>query len=273
MGRTVRANAEVTPSSASCRRDSASQRTMDAWLPLRIGPWPSLAVVARPSRARNSGHRPAQGQGVTLEQAQAEMAAIAGRLATEYPTNQGVGATVMRQADTFIGPDAVGMLYTMLAAVFGVLLIACANVANLLLARTVARSKEVAIRTALGANRMRTITQLLAEALVLAAAGAAVGLIVARWRWTSSTRGWPRWICRCGSSPGSSRRSWPSSSASRCSRHPTAGIIPALRLEGERRRNHERRIAGLIEPAHGAHQPGAGHGQLAVHAACWWRPA
>jgi predicted permease len=118
---------------------------------------------------------------VTVDAAQAEMSTIADRLATAYPaSNAGIGVTVMRQVDTFIGPQAVAMLYTMLAAVFGVLLIACANVANLLLARTVARSKEVAIRTALGASRRRTIAQLLAETLVLAAAGAAVGLVVAR---------------------------------------------------------------------------------------------
>ena len=181
VGRTVRANAEITTIVGVMPEKFDFPGAMDAWLPLRIDP---LAYSRSGGPALEGTQLQAIGRlkdGVTLEQAQAEMAAIAGRLATEYPdSNQGVGATVMRQTDTFIGPDAVGMLYTMLAAVFGVLLIACANVANLLLARTVARSKEVAIRTALGANRMRTITQLLAEALVLAAAGAAVGLIVAR---------------------------------------------------------------------------------------------
>ena len=181
VGRTVRANAEITTIVGVMPEKFDFPGAMDAWLPLRIDP---LAYSRSGGPAFESTQLQAIGRlkdGVTLEQAQAEMAAIAGRLATEYPdSNQGVGATVMRQADTFIGPDAVGMLYTMLAAVFGVLLIACANVANLLLARTVARSKEVAIRTALGANRIRTITQLLAEALVLAAAGAAVGLIVAK---------------------------------------------------------------------------------------------
>jgi predicted permease len=154
---------------------------MDAWLPLRIDPLafsrsggPALEGTQLQAIARLD-------DGVTVDAAQAEMSTIADRLATEYPaSNAGIGVTVMRQVDTFIGPQAVAMLYTMLAAVFGVLLIACANVANLLLARTVARSKEVAIRTALGASRRRTIAQLLAETLVLAAAGAAVGLVVAR---------------------------------------------------------------------------------------------
>ncbi|MDH4064439.1 MAG: ABC transporter permease [Acidobacteriota bacterium] len=181
VGRTVRANAEVTTIVGVMPELFGFPQQMDAWLPLRIDP---LAYTRSGGPALEGTQMQAIGRlkdGVSLEQAQAEMSAIAGRLAAEYPeSNQGIGVTLIKQVETFVGPQAVAMLYTMLGAVFGVLLIACANVANLLLARTVARSKEVAIRTALGANRLRTITQLLAETLVLAVAGAAVGLLIAK---------------------------------------------------------------------------------------------
>jgi predicted permease len=181
VGRTVRANAEVTTIVGVMPEKFGFPQLMDAWLPLRIDP---LAYSRSGGPALEGTQVQAIGRlrdGVTLEQAQAEMSAIAGRLAAEFPaSNQGIGVTLMRQVDTFIGPEAVATLYTMLGAVFGVLLIACANVANLLLARTAVRSKEVAIRTALGASRSRTITQVLAETLVLAVAGAAVGLVVAK---------------------------------------------------------------------------------------------
>jgi predicted permease len=181
IGRTVRANAQVTTIVGVMPEKFGFPGQMDAWLPLGIDP---LAFPRSGGPALEGTQVQAIGRlkdGVSLEQAQAEMSAIAGRLATEYPeSNQGIGVTAMRQADTFIGPPAVAMLYTMLGAVFGVLLIACANVANLLLARSVDRSKEVAIRTAIGASRGRTIAQLLAETLALAAAGAGAGLVIAK---------------------------------------------------------------------------------------------
>ena len=151
-------------------------------------------------RARSSRPWPGSSPASRWKQAQAEMTTIAGRLAAAYPaSNQGIGVSVMPLIDTFIGPQAAAMLYTMLGAVFGVLLIACANVANLLLARTAARSKEVAVRTALGASRARTVTQLLGETL---GAGARRR---GRSAWssprsasTSSTPGWPPRTRRCG---------------------------------------------------------------------------
>ncbi len=115
--------------------------------------------------------------GVTMDAANAEFAALAARLATEYPdTNRTMTATAMPFVSRFLGPEVLSLLLTMLGAVFGVLLIACANVANLLIARTAVRAKEIAIRTALGASRGRVIRQLLAESAVLAAAGTIGGL-------------------------------------------------------------------------------------------------
>lgn len=181
VGRTVRANAEMTTIVGVMPENFGFPQQMDAWLPLRIDP---LAFTRGGGPALEGAQLQVIARlkdGVALEAAQAEMTTIAGRLASAYPaSNEGIGVTVMSQADLFIGPQAAAMLYTMLGAVFGVLLIACANVANLLLARTVIRSKEVAVRTALGASRFRVISQLLAETLVLAVAGAAVGLVVAR---------------------------------------------------------------------------------------------
>jgi putative ABC transport system permease protein len=181
VGRTVRANAEVTTIVGVMPEQFGFPQQMDAWLPLRIdrlafkrGGGPAVEGTQLQAVARLK-------PGVTVEAAQAEMAAIASGLAATYPaSNQGIGVTVLPLLDTFIGPQAAAMLYTMLGAVFGVLLIACANVANLLLARSAARSKEVAIRTALGASRARTVVQLLVETFLLALVGAAAGLVVAQ---------------------------------------------------------------------------------------------
>jgi predicted permease len=119
-------------------------------------------------------------QGVTPDEAMVQMTAIAQRLATDYPeTNEGSGVVITPFTERYMPTEIVAVLYAMLVAVFGVLFIACANVANLLLARAAVRSKEVAIRSALGASRFRVIRQLLAEATVIAVVGGAIGLVIA----------------------------------------------------------------------------------------------
>ena len=118
-------------------------------------------------------------RGVSLQQAQAEIDTISTRLEQAYPEDdKGWGATIVPLREDLVG-DVRPALLVLLGAVAFVLLIACANVANLVLAKTLGRRKEIAIRSALGANWQRVIQQMLAETLLLAAAGGAFGLLVA----------------------------------------------------------------------------------------------
>jgi putative ABC transport system permease protein len=118
-------------------------------------------------------------RGVNLQQAQAEMNTISSRLEQAYPEDdKGWGATVVPLREDLVG-DVRPALLVLIGAVAFVLLIACANVANLVLAKTLGRRKEIAIRTALGASWQRVIQNTLAETLLLSAAGGALGLLVA----------------------------------------------------------------------------------------------
>ncbi|MGC2724085.1 MAG: ABC transporter permease [Candidatus Acidiferrales bacterium] len=112
--------------------------------------------------------------GVSLEQAQADLSVIAAALAAEHPVDQGVGVAVKRLADSRIGALRP-MLYLLIGAVSLILLIACVNLANLLLARNSARQRELAVRAAVGAGRGGLVRQLLAETLLLSLVGGAVG--------------------------------------------------------------------------------------------------
>ena len=144
------------------------------WLPLR------LTAEERAIRgAHDFGVLARLKDGVTVEAARSQMNAIAARLATQYPEdNKGWGAAVIPLHEDLVG-DVRPALLVLLGAVGFVLLIACANVANLVLARTVARRKEIAVRAALGAARGRIVRPILAETLVMAVVGGALGLVLA----------------------------------------------------------------------------------------------
>ena len=117
---------------------------------------------------------------VTIETAQTEMAGIQDGLNRQYPENRPKGVSLVPEADAVVGTMRQG-LFILLGAVGLVLLIACANLSNLLLARATTRHKEISVRTALGATGWMIVRQLLAESALLATAGAAAGLALAAW--------------------------------------------------------------------------------------------
>ncbi len=115
--------------------------------------------------------------GVSLEQAQAEMNIIGAQIAKDYPdSNKGWGVTVDRFQDQVVNQDLRKSLYVLLAAVGAILLIGCANLANLTLARGASRQREVAIRASLGAGRWRLVRQFLTESVLLSCCGGVFGL-------------------------------------------------------------------------------------------------
>lgn len=181
VGRTVRVNGVPRTVVGVMPAGFGFPNLEQLWIPLELNP------LATP-RGEGPGYR-AVGRlrsGVSIADAQTQLGSFAASLAKEFPTtNRGAGAQVMPFLEGSLGPQIYGLLYTMFGAGIGVLLIACVNVSNLLLARASLRQREVAVRLALGAGRARVLAQILTEVMVLAVAGALLGLVisVASMRW------------------------------------------------------------------------------------------
>jgi predicted permease len=136
--------------------------------------------------------------GVTIGQARADFAAITKNLAAAYPdVDRGIGAALIPFRQRMLG-DVKSILLVLFCAVGFVLLIACANIANLLLARSNARMREFAVRAALGAGKSRLIRQLLTESLLLGAVGGALGLLLASWGMRAALNALPDTLPRSG---------------------------------------------------------------------------
>lgn len=177
VGRSLRVNGTPTTVIGVMPAGFLFPQKQDLWLPLA----PTPQNLRRDSRDLWFAFG-RLADGVTLEQARAEMAAIGDRLANDYPdTNRDYRPAVRDFTEFFIGPNERLVYASMWGAVAFVLLIVCANLANLMLARATDQSRQIAVRIALGAGPWRVVRQLLLETLMISVAGALVGWWIAKW--------------------------------------------------------------------------------------------
>ena len=178
LGRAIQLNGEPYTVIGVAPPHFGEASKVDTWVPMGFKP-DETAADARGGHYLNvvGRLRPS----VNITSARSELELLAAQLARQYPdSNLGWGVTMSPILDYSVR-DVRPILYTLLGAVGCVLLIACANIGNLLLARATARHRELSIRTALGASRARLVRQLLTESIVLGLAGGAAGVLFARW--------------------------------------------------------------------------------------------
>ena len=175
VGRKVRVNGQVGTIVGVMPQNFAFPISQEIWVPMRLDPLKTprgrgetLEVFGRLR------------DGVSIEQARAELGGIAQVLAKEFPaTNEGRGVVIKPYTEEYIGEEPRALLFTMLGACLAVLLLACVNVASLVMARASKRTREIAIRSSLGADRRRLIGQLLTESVLLSLVGALLGVLLA----------------------------------------------------------------------------------------------
>ena len=183
IGRTIRLNGTNATIIGVMPEGMHFPNEADVWMPTGALP---AAITDQPRQARGYFSIGRLADGVTLEQARTELKTIGAKLAADYPTtNKELAPSADRFSDRVVGPQLRTLFWVLMGAVGFVLLIACSNVANLLLARAAHRSGEVSVRVAMGASRWHIVRQLLIESILLALVAGGIGLLlsIAGIRW------------------------------------------------------------------------------------------